>query len=189
MTTSPTLAAVAADGVHEPGYMPFSIPWTEGGPGDSGSQHLAVQLAAACRVEARGLAPHVGDPRGRRGRRQPRDRGHELRHHQDRRDRLVARAPTPGTGHRQGDARRGAALRVRRSRGRGRAERRVGRQRPLPRGQCGDGLRAERRAHRRSAGRRRPARPPATPRQTWEARRRDDICIEGLDACRAEFGI
>ena len=27
------------------------------------------------------------------------------------------------------------------------------------------------------------------PRQTWEARRRDDICIEGLDACRAEFGI
>ncbi len=27
------------------------------------------------------------------------------------------------------------------------------------------------------------------PRQTWEARRRDDICIEGLDACRAEFGL
>ncbi len=27
------------------------------------------------------------------------------------------------------------------------------------------------------------------PRSTWEARRRDDISIEGLDACRAEFGL
>jgi hypothetical protein len=27
------------------------------------------------------------------------------------------------------------------------------------------------------------------PRDAWEARRRDDIRIEGLDACRAEFGI
>ena len=27
------------------------------------------------------------------------------------------------------------------------------------------------------------------PRAVWEERRRDDICIEGLDGCRAEFGI
>ncbi len=26
------LAAVAADGVHDPDFMPFSVPWTEGGP-------------------------------------------------------------------------------------------------------------------------------------------------------------
>jgi RimJ/RimL family protein N-acetyltransferase len=27
------------------------------------------------------------------------------------------------------------------------------------------------------------------PRDVWKTRRRDDICIEGLDACRAEFGL
>ncbi len=27
------------------------------------------------------------------------------------------------------------------------------------------------------------------PRAVWEERRRDDICIEGLAACRHEFGV
>ncbi len=27
------------------------------------------------------------------------------------------------------------------------------------------------------------------PRATWEGRQRDDICIEGLEPCRPEFGL
>ncbi len=69
------LALLAADGVHEPDFMPFSIPWTEGGPGGGRPQRPPVQLAAASRVEARRLAPEPRDDRRRGGRRQPRDRG------------------------------------------------------------------------------------------------------------------
>ena len=107
-----------------------------------------------------------------------------------------ASRPAPGSasatreGDRKGDARRGAALRVRRPRRRGRVERRVGDNATFARCQRGARLRAERRAHRRSARSGRPshraAPPPLGPGRRG---RRDDICIEGLDECRTEFGL
>ncbi len=110
------LAALAAEGVHEPDYMPFSIPWTDGGP--EAAARNTLQFNWRIRAEWKPDAWHLsfvtvvgGEIVGMQG-----IAAQQLRGHQDGRDRLVARAPPSGQGHRQGDARRGAALRVRRPR-------------------------------------------------------------------------
>ena len=59
------LASLAAAGVHDPDFMPFAIPWTEGGPEAAAAIHAPVQLAHPRRLEARGVAS-VTRHRGRR---------------------------------------------------------------------------------------------------------------------------
>jgi RimJ/RimL family protein N-acetyltransferase len=183
------LAAVAADGVHEPGYMPFSIPWTEGGP--EAAARNTLQFNWRLRAEWKPEDWHLtlvtlvdGEVVGNQGigatsfaitktvetgswvglRHQGQGIGKEMRaavlHFAF--DGLGAEVALSGAW-----ADNARSLGVSAAMGYEPNGERIG----VRQGE-GDRL-----VHLR------------LPRQTWEARRRDDICIEGLDACRAEFGL
>ena len=157
------LAALAAGGRRRAraGLHAVLDPLDGGGTGDSGSQHLAVQLAAAWRWKPEDwhltLVTLVdGEVVGNQGIGAA----------------SLAIAKTVETGSWVGLRHQGQGIAgdraprccTSRSRVSGpRSPRQQWEDNARPRHECGDGLRAERRAHRRSAGTRRPARPPDFP--------------------------
>ncbi len=184
------LALVAADGVHEPDFMPFSIPWTEGGP-DVAARSV-LQFNWRLRAEWKpddwhlNLVTIVDE---------------EVVGSQGIAAKSFATVRSVGTGSWLGLRHQGqgigkemrAAVLHFAFAGLGAVEALSGAwddNRPSLGRQRGARLRAERRASRRarwtSSGRLRDLR---LPRAVWEARRRDDICIEGLEGCRQEFGL
>ena len=183
------LAALAAEGVHEPGYMPFSIPWTEGGP--EAAARNTLQFNWRIRAEWKPEAWHLslvtvvgGEVVGMQGigsnnfaltksvetgswlglRHQGKGIGKEMRA-------AVLQFAFDGLG--ADVALSGAwednkpSLAVSAAMGYEPNGEHMG----VRQG------RGDRLVHLR------------LPRAKWEERRRDDICIEGLDVCRAEFGL
>ncbi len=183
------LAAVAADGVHDPDFMPFSVPWTEGGP--EAAARNTLQFNWRIRAEWKPDAWHLAlvtvvddEVVGMQGigatsfaitrtvetgswlgkRHQGKGIGKEMRA-------AVLHFAFAGLG--ADVALSGAwednkpSLGVSATFGYEPNGEHIG-----VRQDRGDRL-----IHLR------------LPRSTWEAHRRDDICIEGLDECRAEFGL
>ena len=183
------LAQLAADGVHDPEYMPFSIPWTAGGP--EATARSTLQFNWRLRAEWKPEAWHLslvtvvaGEVVGMQGisandfaltrtvetgswlglRHQGQGIGKEMRA-------AVLHFAFEGLGAEV--AQSGAwednkpSLGVSAAMGYEPNGEHIG----VRQG------RGDRLVHLR------------LPRSTWEARRRDDIRIEGLDACKAEFGL
>jgi RimJ/RimL family protein N-acetyltransferase len=183
------LAALAADGVHDPDFMPFAIPWTEGGP--DAAARSTLQFNWRIRAEWKPEAWHLsfvtvagGQVVGMQGisgtsfavtktvdtgswlglRHQGKGIGKEMRA-------AVLHFAFEGLGAEVAQSGawedNKASLGVSAAMGYEPNGENVG----VRQG------RGDRLVHLR------------LPRDAWEARRRDDIRIEGLDACRAEFGI
>ena len=126
------LAALARAGVHDPEEMPFSVPWTDArsperewnsyrywwkSRAETSAEHWDIEFAVIVDGKV------VGCPGLGRGSVPPTTSLH---------DRLVARPRVPGTRHRQGDAGRHPASRIRRLRRRGRHHGSLVRQRLAP---------------------------------------------------------
>jgi RimJ/RimL family protein N-acetyltransferase len=183
------LAALAADGVHDPDFMPFSIPWTEGGP--EAAARSTLQFNWRLRADWKPESWHLsfvtvagGEVVGMQGisgdsfavtktvetgswlglRHQGKGIGKEMRA-------AVLHFAFEGLGAEVAQSGawedNKASLGVSAAMGYEPNGEHVG----VRQG------RGDRLVHLR------------LPRDVWEARRRDDIRIEGLDACRAEFGI
>ncbi|MFD7670632.1 GNAT family N-acetyltransferase [Streptomyces anulatus] len=176
------LASVAAHGVHDPDRMPFNVPWTDGTPDEVGRavlQHLLGTVAGwSVQDWTLSLAVlHEGKVIGRFGVRRQAETGSWLG------------LPYQGQGF--GTEMRAAALhlafaglgaRYAVSAAMTDNPRSLGVSRRL--GYLDDGLETE-------VVRGAPVtlRRLRLDRARWEAHRNVDVTVEGLDACRAEFGV
>ena len=139
------LARLAADGVHAPDAMPFTVPWTRGTPTEVARSVLAYQWGARASAspEKWNLELAVvrdGEVLGTQSLTAQRLPGHAHRG-----DRVVARSAPPRPGHRHAHAADDPAPALRGVRRPARDDQRVRRQRRLERRHPSDRLRRERR--------------------------------------------